>query len=222
MIRVFVLASVRLYREGLQQCLAGQPAIDVTGSAAEPAHALPALLAQPPDVLLLDLGADASLSFARQLRTAVPETKIIGLAVSETAANVIACAESGMSGYLTADATLPDLVATIERAYRGETACPPHLTAILFKQLAIRATVSGPYLTESARLTARETEIVELIIRRLSNKEIARALCISLSTVKNHVHNVLRKLHAERRSDIALLFPAATRRDPGFDRVPSG
>jgi two-component system nitrate/nitrite response regulator NarL len=213
-IKVFILARVRLYREGLERCLADRPTLTVTGSATDPVDAWPGLLAAPPDVLLLDLGATRGLAFAREVRTALPATRVIGLAVSETPADVIACAESGMSGYLTANATLPELVATIERASRGETACPPHLTTVLFERLAARAALPTAGPAEPPRLTAREIEVVALIQRRLTNKQIARTLSISLSTVKNHVHNVLRKLQVERRADVELIAVVPPARPP--------
>ena len=175
MITIFVLARVRIYREGLVQSLAGRPAVAVAGSATTPVEAWAGLHHHRPDVLLLDLGADRSLSFAREVRSAMPGVRIIGLAVSGDAADVVACAESGMSGYLTADATLTELVDAIGAVVRGETACPPHVTAVLFERLAARAVGHRPDLSrpDLPRLTGRELEIVDLIQRRLSNKEIA-------------------------------------------------
>jgi DNA-binding NarL/FixJ family response regulator len=199
LIKVFVVARVRVYRDSVERCLADSPRIVVAGSAAEPAQAGPAVSSARPDVLLLDLGTDAGQSFTREVRTTSPATKVVGLA-DGAVADVIGFVESGMLGYLPADATLPELVTAIERASRGEATCPPHLAARLFDRLAARAAGSQARLGSAHRLTAREWEILRLIDRGLANKEIARTLSISLSTVKNHVHHLLRKLQVDRRT----------------------
>ncbi len=203
MIRVFILAGVRLYREGLERWLGSTGTVSVVGVAAAPAEAMELMAALQPDVVLLDLGRATSLRVARDIRGTIPTTKVIALAVSGVGTDVIACAEAGIRGYLTRDGTLSDLVETIEYAARGETLCPPHVTADLFERLAVVASAGLPQPAAEASLTARETQIAELIERGRSNKEIARSLSIALPTVKNHVHNVLRKLQVERRTDVA-------------------
>jgi len=200
---VFILAGVRLYREGLEQWLMSTGTVSVVGMAAAPAEAMESMASLQPDVVLLDLGLATSLRVARDIRAAIPTTKVIALAVTGVGTDVIACAEAGIRGYLTRDGTLSDLVETIEYTARGETLCPPHVTADLFERLAVVASAGAPQPAVEASLTAREAQIAELIERGHSNKEIARTLSIALSTVKNHVHNVLRKLQVQRRTDIA-------------------
>jgi two-component system nitrate/nitrite response regulator NarL len=206
LIRVFVVAGVRVYREGLEFYLAGTPSISVTGSAAAADQARRLVPPLRPDVLLLDLGVDTTLSFTREVRAAIPDTKVIGLADARTTVDVVACVESGMLGYLTADTPLPELVTAIRRADRGEATVPPHATARLFDRLVTRAAGGEPRAEPDHRLTARELEILRLIDRGLTNKQIARTLSISVSTVKNHVHHVLRKLRVERRSEATALL----------------
>jgi two-component system nitrate/nitrite response regulator NarL len=203
LIRVFILASVRLYREGLEHWLAGSAPITVVGTAASVTEAKQRLPAAQPDVLLLDLGLEAGLGAAREICAAVPATKLIALAVTGRGPEVIACAEAGISSYVTCDATLDELVAAIEGTARGETRCPPEVVAVLFERLAALAPQCIQPATKDAALTAREQQIVGLLARGLSNKEIARTLSIALPTVKNHVHNVLHKLQVERRGDAA-------------------
>ncbi|MEU4746562.1 response regulator, partial [Actinosynnema sp. NPDC023658] len=111
MIRVFVVARVRVYRDGVERCLADSPRIVVAGSAAEPTQARAAVRSAPPDVLLLDLGEDAGQSFTREVRATSPATKVIGLSDGRAVVDVVGFVESGMLGYLAADATLPELVA---------------------------------------------------------------------------------------------------------------
>jgi two-component system, NarL family, nitrate/nitrite response regulator NarL len=201
-VTVFILVQVRLYREGLEQHLVRYPAVEVVGSAPSAADALPSLRRLHPEVLLLDLGLEASLRFAPLVRGALPGTRLIVLGISGASPDVIACAEAGIRGYVTREATLADLVATIERTARGEAVCPPTITASLFERIAVLANARRDRPRPVDQLTNREVEIVRLIGQGMSNKEIASALCIAVPTVKNHVHNVLSKLNLQRRRDL--------------------
>jgi two-component system, NarL family, nitrate/nitrite response regulator NarL len=202
MIRVLIVAEVRLYREGLAEVFAREDDVAVIATAAGVAEAFAAAVEARPDVTLVDLGAPGGVAVARGLSEAVPATKVIALAVREVEEEVVALAEAGVTGYVTRDQSLDELRAAVRSVAAGETLCSPWLAATLLRRVAELArdrTVSG----DAARLTVREREIVGLIDDGLSNKEIARRLTIELSTVKNHVHNILEKLHVERRSEAA-------------------
>ena len=202
MIRTFILVGVRLYREGLERFLQAQESVQVIGSAARPSDAIDRIQDLRPDVVLVDLGMVDGRSAARRIRAAASEARVVALAVSETGAEVVAWAEAGMAGYVSRDGSLDDLVATIERATRGETLCPPTIMASVIERLAAHA--NGPSQpADHPHLTRREAEIIGLIDQGLSNKEIARALSIALPTVKNHVHNILEKLQVRRRAEVA-------------------
>src|SRR5262249_5722679 len=129
---------------------------------------------------------------------------VVAFAVSGMEEDVLACAEAGISGYVTKDGSAEDLVAAVLRALRGEVMCSPRVAALLFRRVA---TLSGgcPVSRADACLTRREREIAALVACNLPNKEIARRLCVGPATIKNHVHNILQKLSIHRRSDIALL-----------------
>lgn len=135
---------------------------------------------------------------------------------------MVSCVDAGFHGYVSKDASLHDLVRTIESVARGEVVCSPRIVASLFREVARR----GPGMSGDAgiRLTSRERQILDLIDQYLSNKEIARALHISVSTVKNHVHNILAKQKVHRRADAAARFPHGSRTAPrlGIDRSASG
>ena len=157
-----------------------------------------------PDIVLLDVGMAHGPPLAREIRQEVARTKVIALAVSDTSADAISWAGAGVSGYITRDQAIEDLVATIERAARGEIVCPQEVVASLLEGLAgqDRENTASPK-SRLERLTMREAEILTLIEAGMSNKEIARALSVSLSTIKNHVHSVLRKLEVTHRFDAA-------------------
>ena len=200
--RVFVVAEIRLYREGLAELLGHRPGLAVAGTAAGLDEALRGARAARPDVVLLDMAMLDGIATARTLARVSPDARVVALAVPESERHVIACAEAGIVGYVSREASLADLVAAIEGAARGEAHCSPRMVASLLRRLgALSLERSGD--EPRAHLTARELEIVGLIDRGLSNKEIAQALCIGLPTVKNHVHHILEKLGAERRSQAA-------------------
>ncbi len=202
MIRVLIVAEIRLYREGLAEMLQGEPEIDVVGIASGADEAVRELRERQPDVVLLDVAIPENAWLARALMAAVPGTRIVALAVPEIEQEVLACAEAGVAGYVTREGSVEDVVAAVSAVARGEVLCSPRMAASLFQRVATLALERSPASIEK-RLTNRELEILDLIDQGLSNKEIARRLTIELSTVKNHVHNILDKLNVSRRSEAA-------------------
>jgi DNA-binding NarL/FixJ family response regulator len=140
---------------------------------------------------------------------------VVALAITESEAGVLACAETGVAGYVTRDASMDEVVATLLAVARGELACPPAIAASLFRHVGTLSARRGEPAPDV--LTPREREIVELIEQGLSNKEISRRLSIGLSTVKNHVHNLLEKLHVPRRG-----AAAARLREPEREHAGAG
>ena len=201
-IGVFVVARVRLYREGLVAALGRSGSIEVVGVAADPAVALREVDRLRPDVAVLDVAGAAGLELVRELRLAMPATRIVVLAIAEAPDDVLPWAEAGISGYLTCEDSLADLVDVVAAAVRGESRCSPEVSAALLERVHALAS-ARPVSSGVSLLTEREREIAELLEERLTNKEIANRLQIELPTVKNHVHNILAKLEVRRRSDAA-------------------
>jgi two-component system nitrate/nitrite response regulator NarL len=201
--RVYVVSDVRLYREGLIASLARQSQLDVLGAGCS-GDVLSQIAPLRPEVLLLDLAAKYSLTIPRHAQQVLPGLLVVAFAVAEMEENVLACAEAGISGYVTQDGSVEDLVAAVLRALRGEVMCSPRIAALLFSRVA---TLSSGWATTPAdgSLTPREQEIAALVAYNLPNKEIARRLRLGPATIKNHVHNILQKLNIHRRGDIALL-----------------
>ena len=203
-IEVFIIVSVRLYRQGLKHALNADPRFQVTGTSATYAEGLAAMmkLTQLPRVAILDVGVDAGLSSARRMRAALRDVSLVALAIDDTDESVVAWAEAGVAGFVTRDTPLEGLMDTVECVAGGGTRCSPRATAALLRRLAELSSRS-PTSARSAQLTPREREIVALIDRGLSNKQIASELHIELATVKNHVHSVLEKLQVDRRGAAA-------------------
>ncbi len=197
---IFILSDVRLYREGLALCLSRQPSVAVLGFAESNAQALAQVTARKPDIVVLDIAGPGSFEFAKSLNGLLPEVKIIAFAVSEVEHEVLACAAAGFAGYVAREGSEEDLLAAIENAQRGELSCSPRMAALLFRHVAALSAQQRP-ANEPAVLTRREQQILALLGRGLSNKEIAREVRIGSATVKNHVHNLLEKFNVHRRGE---------------------
>jgi two-component system, NarL family, nitrate/nitrite response regulator NarL len=201
-ISVLIIADIRLHCEGLAETLRRWTRIEVVGVAIEPVQGLQRVLDLQPDVVLVDTHMPQAIALIVAILAATSAAKVIALAVSEEDPDVLAFAEAGVSGYVAHDAAVDNLVGAIERAARGEVPCPPRLAAILLRHICVLA-AQRPATTQRRSLTPRELEVVGLIDLGLSNKQIARQLCIEVPTVKNHVHRILDKLQLDRRADVA-------------------
>jgi two-component system nitrate/nitrite response regulator NarL len=198
---VFILSDVRLFREGLAVLLPRDGSVTVAG--AGPASKAAKLVTElKPDILLLDATLKDLPNCAQQVRQAVRGIKIVAFALGEVDKELITCAEAGASAFVGRDGSYQDLLRAIDEAWRGECSVSPHHTALLLGRIAELAE-TGSRPSSSASLTRREREIVPLIERGLSNKEIARHLSIGTATIKNHVHNILEKMQLRRRGEIA-------------------
>jgi len=164
-----------------------------------------------PEAVILDITALDSFSFAKSLGTHLPAVKIVAFAVREFDDQVLACAEAGIVGYVGPDGSEDDLVTAIEHALRGELYCSPRMAALLFRQVGALSAQLPPE-PGPVTLTQREQQILVFIDQGLSNKEIARVLRIGATTVKNHVHNILEKLHVHRRGEAAAQHRASQHR----------
>jgi DNA-binding NarL/FixJ family response regulator len=201
-VRVLIVAEVRLHREGMAAVLSRRPGVEVLATA-DPIDALEVARTSHPDVILVDVTMPSSAPAIRAISATLPHAKLLALGVVESRHEAVAHAEAGISACLSREASADHLVDTIHRAACDE----PVPASAIGTALARRAgTVLGqpPDPEEpEGRLTVRELEIVALIDQGLSNKEIARRLCIELATVKNHVHHILEKLRVHRRGEAA-------------------
>ncbi len=214
-VRVLVAADIQVHAEALADLLARESDIDVVAAAGSADEAADRVVALQPDLVLLDLcSSDGAELWAHRIASCGHRPSLVALAAAETEAAMLAWAEAGVRGYVAADAGRDDLVVTLRRVARGEAVYPPRFVAVVFRRIAA---LSAGDFGQGARLTAREREVLELIRRGGSNKEIADSLVISLATVKNHVHNILEKLGATRRQDAVARWQAgaSTTRDDG-------
>ncbi|MDP9308201.1 MAG: response regulator transcription factor [Actinomycetota bacterium] len=197
---VLVVAGRRIFRDAICTALAETPGVAVCRAAAGPRDAVEDAESVTPDVILLDAGLPDALPAVAAFQGVWPGVRTIVFAASEIGTELLRFAEAGATGFLLREDSLDQVADVIERIGRGEAVFPPTLAAALLTRLATPA----PRLPDSGtlRLTTRELEVARLLADGVSNKEIARRLHIELATVKNHVHNILRKLQVSRRTEI--------------------
>lgn len=160
--------------------------------------------ASSPDVIVIDVQSSDLIEFARVLRRECLSAKLVAFAVNEQSDTMIRCAEAGVSGYVTCDAEVDELVTVIQSVLHEEYVCPPRIAAMLLRRLATQGD-RGTIPVETELLTTRERQVFGLICEGLSNKEIAHRCGISEATVKNHVHHLLEKQKVRTRTQLAAL-----------------
>lgn len=206
--RLLIGSHVRLFREGLSRIL-DAAGVDVVALATAETVVADAQRAQP-DVAILDVTMPDALDVLRRLVDGAPALRVVAVGVADDERDVVACAEAGAVGYVSCESGAEQLLATIASVTRGEVLCSPRVAALLFRRIAARPGAEAKP-TAASPLTRREGEVLALIDRGLSNKEIAAHLRIGITTVKNHVHSILEKLHAGRRGEAAALARGALR-----------
>lgn len=166
--------------------------------------ALQQLKKERPDTVVIDLGLPGQLAIdlTREVTEHVRSAKVIALGYAEEDECLFRCIEAGVHGCVLDDSSVEELRVAIDKVITGETFCSPQIVHTIFHRLARTGRESHwQRRVESVDLTPRELEVLHLVAERLSNKEIAKKLCLSLYTVKNHVHNILEKLQVEDRHE---------------------
>ncbi len=200
---VLLVSDVRLLRDGLVQVTAGSSALRIVSTAATRAETELALATVRPRVVLLDMSIAHSVEIARAVRAAAPHVGIVAFAATSDEETQLAGVEAGITGFVPRDGGLRELIDAVLSVGRGETFCSPQIIGSTFRRFAELTAARRTNGAATPAVSLREREIVELIDRGLSNKEIATRLHIGLATVKNHVHNILEKLQVARRGEVA-------------------
>lgn len=199
---VVLVDDHRMFRTGVRAELGDS--VDVVGEAADVPEAVSVVLETKPDVVLLDVhlpGGDGR-EVLRQCADKVPNTRFLALSVSDAAEDVIATIRAGARGYVTKSITGDELAAAIRRVADGDAVFSPRLAGFVLDAFAGSADV--PVVDEELdRLTPREREVMRLIARGYTYKEVAKELFLSVKTVETHVSSVLRKLQLSNRNELA-------------------
>ena len=159
-----------------------------------------------PEVILID-SHEATDSVLSQLLRDLPHTKIIVINADAEGLDLTCCLRAGVMAFVLKDATWNELVDTVRTVAGGTRSVPAIIATRLYEQLEQKQrSGKGLVLDGNDLFTEREQEIAALIVQRLNNREIADKLSIAPFTVKNHIHNILRKLHCRNRADILELY----------------
>jgi DNA-binding NarL/FixJ family response regulator len=196
-IRVGIVSDHELHGRGLLHILESSERAEVVGLLGSGLAAAAELGAMAPDVVLIDAGEDQTVATAVTVKLQHPDAVIVAVAPRSKDSVILRYARAGIIGFVEDTASAEELASTLAAALEHGCSCSPRITKVLLRHVATDAHDAPEDLTR------REREILVLVDRGLSNKEIARALFIALPTVKNHVHSILAKLQVESRRDAA-------------------
>jgi len=208
-VRVYVAAHNRLLREALARILTKRGNVEVTGLDSPLACEAATLVRQGAEVLLLvSLGAvQEDLVTIQRLHANAPSVRILLIGSSNEDGEFLQCVRAGISGYLWRDASADHVLDGIRAVHAGEAVCPGALCTTLFRYFE-REMPELPCASPRQRLglTRREQQLVPLIAKGFTNKEIANHFCLSEQTVKNHLYRMKHKIGAEDRLNIVQRF----------------
>jgi DNA-binding NarL/FixJ family response regulator len=198
---VVIVDDHAMFRAGVRAEIGD--AVEVVAEAADVDEAVAAVLASRPEVVLLDvhLPGGGGVEVIRRTQGKAPETRFLALSVSDAAEDVIGTIRAGARGYVTKTITSAELVAAIDRVAAGDAVFSPRLAGFVLDAFA--GTIEVAAIDEDLdRLTEREREVMRLIARGYSYKEVAAELFISIKTVETHMGSVLRKLQLSSRHEL--------------------
>jgi DNA-binding NarL/FixJ family response regulator len=203
-IRVLIVDDHALFRRGLQMVLEGEADIDVVGEASDGHEAIERAEATTPDVVLMDVRMPkrSGIEATRTIKDTLPSTKILMLTISDEEADLYEAIKAGASGYLLKEISIEEVASAVRQVQAGQSLISPSMASKLLNEFAAmvkrrdeRTQVPGP------RLTERELEVLKLVAKGMNNRDIGAELFISENTVKNHVRNILEKLHLHSRME---------------------
>jgi RNA polymerase sigma factor (sigma-70 family) len=201
--RVFIVDDHGLFRSGVRSELGD--GVEVVGEADDVAPAITRIGACLPEVVLLDvhLPGGGGQAVVTAVKAEHPEVRFLALSASDAPEDVIAVIRAGARGYVTKTISGTDLVDAVHRVAAGDAVFSPRLAGFVLDAFATGAEQRPLADPELDQLTAREREVLRLIARGYTYKEIARELFISVKTVETHVSSVLRKLQLSTRHQLA-------------------
>ncbi|HEV3188713.1 MAG TPA: response regulator transcription factor [Acidimicrobiales bacterium] len=203
--RVFLVDDHELIRTGIRSELAGS--LDIVGEADEVDAAIEMIVERTPDVVLLDvhMPGGGGLAVLNAVSHKCPDVRFLALSVSDSSEDVISLIRAGARGYVTKNISGPDLLDAIYRVAAGDAVFSPRLAGFVLDAFSLEGKnlEAGDVDPDLDLLTPRERQVLRLIARGYSYRDIATELAISSKTVESHVSSVLRKLQLSNRHQLS-------------------
>ena len=207
-VRVLICDDHAVFRRGLMLVLEMADGIEVVGEAADGVEAVDLALELAPDVVLMDVRMPRrdGIGATRALATQLPSARILMLTVSDEEDDLYEAIKAGASGYLLKEISIEEVAGAVTSVMAGHSLISPSMASKLLQEFnsLSRQADGRPAVARGPHLTDRELQVLRLVATGMSNREIATALFISENTVKNHVRNILEKLHLHSRMEAAM------------------
>jgi NarL family two-component system response regulator LiaR len=204
--RILIADDHDLVREGLRAVLSGEADLEVVGEATDGQEALQLCRSLKPDLVLMDVRMPKSdgLEATRAIKEEMPEVSLVMVTMHENPDYLLEAIRAGAAGYILKDAEGEKLVGAVRRTLNGESPLNEELALRLLRSLAREQEQSSQTVPEPPTLTAQELEVLRLLARGQTNRQIARSLLYSVSTVKAHVRSTISKLGVSDRTQAAV------------------
>ncbi len=203
-VRVLLVDDHLLFRKGLAALLSAQETVEIVGEAGDGCEAVRLVATLRPEVVLMDIQMPVcnGVQATRAIREELLPVKILVLTVSDEDTDLFEAIKAGADGYLLKNVPPESLLQAILGVVKGEAPVSGAVASKLLREFS-RAWSSPSAPPSGSELSQREREILTLVAGGASNKQIARQLVVTEGTVKNHLHNILGKLHLRNRAEAA-------------------
>ena len=204
-IRILIADDHGLFRQAVRAILADEPDLELIGEAGDGEEAVKLAIELQPDVVLMDVRMPKLIGIeaARKINADLPTAKIVMLTVSDDDTDLVDAIKAGASGYLLKEVDPTEIATAVRQTYAGHSLLSPAIASKLVTEFAAISKRADERALRPS-LTDRELQVLQLAADGLTNRQIGRRLTISENTVKNHIRNILEKLHLHSRMEAVL------------------